>query len=248
MTLRQSAMRSARPSPGPVRAHDRRARPDPGRYLARRSWPSCSRCRLGSTSRSGLALVDRFARLGRVPVESNRSQAMVPQGGTVLPNRWGTRPGPLACGSPRGLVIMLPGVPVEMRKLLEHEVAPRLADRADRSRDPFARRYEPPACRSRRSPNGSGRSKTSWHRSGWPISPGCRRRRPPPDGVAASARRGRRSAPWRARPAPHGVAGPAVYGEGEADLAAVVLDAAARPGTSCSRWPSRAPEAWWRGA
>ncbi len=75
------------------------------------------------------ALVQRFARLGRVPAETNRSQAMVPTGGTILSNRWGSAPG-LWLESPRGLVIMLPGVPVEMRKLLEHEVAPRLADRS----------------------------------------------------------------------------------------------------------------------
>ncbi len=72
------------------------------------------------------ALVERFARLGRVPAETNRTQAMVPTGGTVLTNRWGSAPG-LWLASPRGLVIMLPGVPAEMRKLLEHEVAPRLA-------------------------------------------------------------------------------------------------------------------------
>jgi nicotinamide-nucleotide amidase len=75
------------------------------------------------------ALVERFARLGRVPAETNRTQAMVPTGGTVLANRWGSAPG-LWLTSPRGLVIMLPGVPVEMRQLLEHEVAPRLANRS----------------------------------------------------------------------------------------------------------------------
>jgi nicotinamide-nucleotide amidase len=76
------------------------------------------------------ALVERFARLGRVPVESNRSQAEVPRGATVLPNRWGTAPGLWLDGAP-GLVVMLPGVPGEMRKLLEHEVAPRLSARSD---------------------------------------------------------------------------------------------------------------------
>lgn len=73
-------------------------------------------------------LVERFARIGRVPVESNRSQADVPRGATVLPNRWGTAPGLWIEGAP-GLAIMLPGVPGEMRKLLEHEVVPRLAER-----------------------------------------------------------------------------------------------------------------------
>jgi nicotinamide-nucleotide amidase len=74
------------------------------------------------------SLIERFTRLGRKPAESNRSQAMVPRGAEVLPNRWGTAPG-LWLEGPPGLVIMLPGVPREMRNLLEHEVVPRLAAR-----------------------------------------------------------------------------------------------------------------------
>jgi nicotinamide-nucleotide amidase len=76
------------------------------------------------------ALLERFARLGRKPVESNRSQAEVPLGAVVLRNRWGTAPGLWLQGAP-GLTIMLPGVPAEMRKLLEHEVMPRLSAGAD---------------------------------------------------------------------------------------------------------------------
>ena len=79
------------------------------------------------------ALVARFAKLGRVPVPSNRVQAEVPEGATVLPNQWGTAPGLwletahlTAAGMSRGLVVMLPGVPREMRNLLQHEVIPRL--------------------------------------------------------------------------------------------------------------------------
>jgi nicotinamide-nucleotide amidase len=71
-------------------------------------------------------LLARFARFQRKPAESNRSQAEVPRGAIVLTNRWGTAPG-LWLEGPPGLVIMLPGVPLEMRRLLEHEVVPRLA-------------------------------------------------------------------------------------------------------------------------
>ncbi len=74
-------------------------------------------------------LVERFRRMGREPAPANRGQAEVPEGAVVLPNRWGTAPG-LWFEGPPGLVIMLPGVPGEMRKLLEHEVVPRLAERA----------------------------------------------------------------------------------------------------------------------
>ncbi len=77
-------------------------------------------------------LLDRFRRLGREPALTNRSQAEVPRGATVLPNRWGTAPG-LWLESARGVVVMLPGVPIEMRNLLAHEVLPRLAARAGRT-------------------------------------------------------------------------------------------------------------------
>ena len=75
------------------------------------------------------AVLARFARLKRKAVDSNRTQAMVPRGARVLPNRWGTAPGLWLEGRP-GLAIMLPGVPREMRALLEHEVVPRLAERS----------------------------------------------------------------------------------------------------------------------
>lgn len=77
------------------------------------------------------ALVARFARMGRVPAERNRGQAEVPLGATVLTNRWGTAPG-LWLESRLGAAILLPGVPSEMRGLLAHEVLPRLAARVDK--------------------------------------------------------------------------------------------------------------------
>jgi nicotinamide-nucleotide amidase len=75
-------------------------------------------------------LVERWRRIGRNIGASNRSQAMVPRGGLVLPNRWGSAPG-LWLDSPRGLVILLPGVPLEFRGLLEEQVIPRLQQRLD---------------------------------------------------------------------------------------------------------------------
>ena len=75
------------------------------------------------------ALVVRYRRLGRVPVESNRSQAEVPRGATVLVNRRGSAPGLWLEGA-AGLVVMLPGVPREMHHLLTEEVVPRLSARA----------------------------------------------------------------------------------------------------------------------
>ena len=75
-------------------------------------------------------LTERWTRLGRTIAERNRCQAEVPRGATVLPNRWGTAPGIWLDGEP-GEVIMLPGVPLEMRNLMTHEVLPRLASRAN---------------------------------------------------------------------------------------------------------------------
>jgi len=73
-------------------------------------------------------IVARFRRMGRQPAAANRGQAEIPEGAEILPNRWGTAPG-LWLDGPPGLVIMLPGVPREMRMLLTTEVIPRLADR-----------------------------------------------------------------------------------------------------------------------
>ena len=74
-------------------------------------------------------VVERFTRFGRVPSANNRSQAEMPKGAVELRNQWGSAPGIWLEGPP-GLVVMLPGVPREMRNLLTHEVLPRLAPRA----------------------------------------------------------------------------------------------------------------------
>ena len=70
----------------------------------------------------------RFRRMGREPSPANRCQAEVPEGAQVLANQWGTAPGLWFEGEP-GLVIMLPGVPREMRKLLDQAVMPKLMSR-----------------------------------------------------------------------------------------------------------------------
>jgi len=74
------------------------------------------------------ALEERFRRLGRVMPAINRTQAEVPAGATVLPNPRGTAPG-LWVEDRGRVVVMLPGVPSEMRGLLAEEVLPRLAQR-----------------------------------------------------------------------------------------------------------------------
>ena len=85
------------------------------------------------------ALTARWARMGRKISERNRCQAEVPRGATVLPNPRGTAPG-LWITAGRGEVVMLPGVPGEMRGLIREEVVPRLAARA-KLRDAVAKAY-----------------------------------------------------------------------------------------------------------
>lgn len=69
----------------------------------------------------------RFRSLGRTMSESNRRQAYVPQGARVIENPRGTAPS-FIVDDPRGTVIVLPGVPHEMRFLFETAVLPYLRD------------------------------------------------------------------------------------------------------------------------
>ena len=68
------------------------------------------------------------------PPESNRQQALVPEGATVLTNRHGTAPGLLLEDEDGRWVAMLPGVPREMRGLMSEELLPRLRDRTSDDR------------------------------------------------------------------------------------------------------------------
>ena len=69
----------------------------------------------------------RLGRPGAMP-EANRTQAQRPEGAVILPNRRGSAPGLWFEGGP-GLVVMLPGVPHEFRGLTDEEVVPRLVAR-----------------------------------------------------------------------------------------------------------------------
>lgn len=172
-------------------------------------------------------LVERYARRGRPLSDANRTQAGVPEGATVLPNPRGTAPGLWITGD-LGTVVMVPGVPREMRGLLEDEVIPRLkvsagtdvirsltlrtagipesnlaADLGDAESSiaPVTLAYLPDVI-------GVDLRLTSWHL---------------PSALADQQLQAA-AALVRARAGKH------VYGEGEADLAAVVLDRLRRRG------------------
>ena len=74
------------------------------------------------------AVTQRFADRGMALTETNRQQAAVPEGAVVLPNSLGTAPG-LWIEEVGKVLIMLPGVPFEMEKLIKEEVLPRLQAR-----------------------------------------------------------------------------------------------------------------------
>lgn len=74
---------------------------------------------------------ERFRRHGLTMPPQNRRQAMVPRGAEILPNRLGTAPGLwIARGDAR--IVLLPGVPEEMRQITEESVLPRLQGTGER--------------------------------------------------------------------------------------------------------------------
>ena len=72
-----------------------------------------------------------FASLGRTMPENNLKQARFPEGATIIPNRLGTAPGyrmALDTGQGRKHLVVLPGVPREMKPMLAESVLPWLAE------------------------------------------------------------------------------------------------------------------------
>jgi len=72
-----------------------------------------------------------FARFGSTMSDNNRRQAHLPEGCIPVENPVGTAPA-FIVEDPRGTIITLPGVPREMRYLMEHAVVPYLLRRLGR--------------------------------------------------------------------------------------------------------------------
>ncbi|MDE2059155.1 MAG: competence/damage-inducible protein A [candidate division NC10 bacterium] len=68
----------------------------------------------------------RFAERALVMSKNNERQAMIPEGATVLSNPHGTAPGLLIHVEDGQVVVAMPGVPSEMRAMLNEQVIPRL--------------------------------------------------------------------------------------------------------------------------
>ncbi|MCF0052033.1 competence/damage-inducible protein A [Dyadobacter sp. LJ53] len=66
-----------------------------------------------------------FAKRGRAMTELNIQQAALPKNCTYIPNLWGTAPG-MWFEKDNVVYVSLPGVPYEMKSLMEFEILPRL--------------------------------------------------------------------------------------------------------------------------
>ncbi|MBI1184810.1 competence/damage-inducible protein A [bacterium] len=75
-------------------------------------------------------VTDFFARRGRPMLDVNRLQALVPKSAVVLHNAMGTAPGTFTEKSGKAFVSM-PGVPFEMRYIVENGLVPLLKERLD---------------------------------------------------------------------------------------------------------------------
>ena len=73
-------------------------------------------------------LRERFQSRGFVLTPNNEKQALLPHGATLVHNPNGTAPA-FIVEDERGTIISLPGVPFEMKWLMEHEVVPYLRKR-----------------------------------------------------------------------------------------------------------------------
>src|SRR5688572_7996940 len=85
------------------------------------------------------ALQERYRQRGLAMPASNRTQAEVPDGASILPNRLGSASG-LTLEDERGVTVMLPGVPHELRDLTVREVVPFLLGRTEERAHPICYR------------------------------------------------------------------------------------------------------------
>ncbi len=70
-------------------------------------------------------LCQMFERFGREPLPSHKDQCNMPKSATILTNKRGTAPG-MWFEQDGKVVVSMPGVPYEMKYLMEHEVMPAL--------------------------------------------------------------------------------------------------------------------------
>ena len=78
-------------------------------------------------------IVDKIRKMfesrGRTMTDNNRTQADIPVGGLPIPQMPGTAPG-LYCPVGDKVIYAVPGVPYEMREMMEHFILPNLQERS----------------------------------------------------------------------------------------------------------------------
>jgi len=77
----------------------------------------------------------RLAQWGRTPSKAQLRQALAPSGAVVLPNPTGSAPG-FALVWKRAVILVLPGVPHEMDRMMQESVIPFVTDRLTQSGRP----------------------------------------------------------------------------------------------------------------
>ncbi len=85
-----------------------------------------------------------FEAMGRTMPDNNLKQAMIPDGATIIPNALGTAPGyrlPLEASGSTSTAVVLPGVPREMKAMLDQDVVPWLVEQTDGTRF-FSRTFQ----------------------------------------------------------------------------------------------------------
>lgn len=164
----------------------------------------------------------RFGRTGPMPA-TNRNQAMIPEGATKLVNNHGSAPG-IWLEDDRGRwVAMLPGVPKEMRGMLGDTLLPRLQSRVDAGtvvRSLTLRTVGVAESALADRIDGMPGEKVNAVLAYLPSVSGVDLRLTVRDVPAADAERTLTADAARLREC----VGESIYGEGDADLAAVILE------------------------
>lgn len=96
--------------------------------LTRYICEQISGCKLSFDSESFDHIQSLFQRANRKMPESNRVQAMFPEGSKVIPNSLGTAPG-FEIEIEDAVLVALPGVPAELKEMWTETVQPRLLER-----------------------------------------------------------------------------------------------------------------------